>query len=382
MTDADSELLDMIYATPYDGGLWPDIMARISEGTQSIGAVLQSPPKVNGAGDFELYAAHNFRSDDLAYGMENYSQDDPFSGPMLARLGGDYDKVGHAFGAIGHLDNLKGNGFWHDYGRRVGMGDVLGLILHEPKGRAWPVLSVARRRDNEAYSEVQISRLQALSYHLRFATRLRFRLEALTPVAADIASVFDHIPTPCALLGMQGHAVLVNAAMTGFMSGQAALSLVNNRLSSVTKRIDDELQRAIAGATRGVRGVRTGAEVVVPDAKSGKLVVLVTPVGETNTFLFDRRSSCAAVYILAEGVTGADDQRLRRLRTILRLSDQEAQAARDLMGGLAPEEIARVHDRSVLTIRTQVRSILTKNNLRRAGDLQAMRRLFDIALQA
>lgn len=378
----DQQFLDLIYAMPFDASLWLEIMARVSDETGSMGAVLQSPPKVNGGKDFELYAFHNFRPEDMAYGIEHYSQSDPFSGPMLAKLSGNYQKIAHGFGAIGSLDALKGNGFWHDYQKRMGMGDVLGLILHEPAAQAWPVLSVVKKRDNEAFDPDQIANFQALAYHLRFATRLRFKLLELDNLASDVTAVFDHIPTPCALLGAQGNAVLINEAMADFVAGRSAISLSNGRFMSLTKRVDDELQRAIAMATRGVFGVRTGAEVVVPDDLGGKLVVLVTPAGERNAVIYDQRSACAALYVLRESVLGPDERQTRRLKAILRLSDQEAQVARDMMAGLAPEEIARLHDKSVLTIRTQVRSILTKNNLRRAGDLQAMRRLFDIDLMS
>ncbi len=139
--DTYRDLLDLIYAMPFDTGLWPKIMSRIVDLTGSMGAVLQSPALVNPAKTFSLYSAYNLDAEALIASVEPYAKDDPFSGSILASIAGDFGKVAHGFGAVGSLDTLARNPFWNEHMGAMAIGDLMALILHEPKDQAMPVLT-------------------------------------------------------------------------------------------------------------------------------------------------------------------------------------------------------------------------------------------------
>lgn len=366
------ELLNLVYAMPFDSGLWPDIMTRLSDMTGSTGAVLQSPTLVNPANRFALYESVGFDPTELARGVEHYSHLDPFSAPMMATLRGDFNQIAHGLGAIKSMDVLRSSPFWNEHLHRLGIGDFIALILHEPKNEAFPVLTLARRRDGETYTKEAIHTYQAFARHLRFATRLLFKVQGLEQASVDVQAAFDTLATPCALLGPLGQVAFANQALAALASRRHLLQLVGGRLSARAKPSDDRLQAAINQAVQN----RRGAELALTDANDDKVVVLVSPINDHNDHIFNTRAARAAVFVLTESPPAPNQNKLARLKAILNLSEHEALIAKDLLNGLAPEDIAMVQGKSLLTVRTQIRDLLRKNNLRRVIDLQAMRRLF------
>ncbi len=375
--DTYRDLLDLIYAMPFNTGLWPKIMSQMTDMTGSMGAILQSPALVSPIKAFSLYSAHNLDAEALIASVEPYAKDDPFSGPMLASIAGDFGRVAHGFAAVGSLDTLARNPFWNEHMGAMAIGDLMALILHEPKDQAMPVLTLVRQRGDEPYRAEAIARFQALAPHLRFATRLLFKVQSLDQASTGIQAALHQLPTPCALFGASGNVTFANQALSGLVSNVSSLQLVNGHFSAKAKATDDRLQQAIMLATRGARGGRTGSEIIVTDANDGRSVVLVTPLGEADPMWFEARPACAAAFVLGESLPAPDQRQIARLKATLNLSEQEAFIAKDLLTGLAPEDIAMVQGKSLLTVRTQIRSLLGKNNLRRVVDLQGMRRLFN-----
>jgi DNA-binding NarL/FixJ family response regulator len=261
----------------------------------------------------------------------------------------------------------------------VEAGDTIALILQEPEDTAWPVLSLLKARDGEAFSNQDIGRFQALSYHLRFATRLRSRILAHGGIAPGVQAIFDFLPTPCALLNSGGTVLSINRAMDTLLRSEKTCGFVQKRFSAKDKATDDLLQRAIRQAAWGdIRGSRRGAAVTLADADGRKRVAVVTPIGD-KAVLFDGISdACAAIYVVSEA---HGSPRHDRLRTLLGLTAQEALTAADLIAGLAPEDIAAARQRSVATIRSHVNAIMRRNNFRRVGDLLAVSRLFQVEIE-
>ncbi len=374
--EIDSDLLDLIYAVPFDVTQWTRILERLCALTDSMGAVLQSPALVNPDGSFALFTSYNLDLVKLHEGAARYGEHDPFSGPMLASLNGDFSRISHAFGAVPDRSVLRGNPFWEKHLRALGIGDFMALCLYEPKDQAFPILTLARRRNAGVYPEAALQVFQALAGHLRFATRLLFAVQSQEKASPDLRAVLDNLPLPCALIGPLGYAAYVNPAMNRLVGRRLPLQLVGGRLTARAKPADERLQAVIAKAIRSTGDRRQPADIALSDEYDNHLLMVVSPIGEGVRSILDLHSPCAVVFALSESPPAQLHEQLGRLKAVLKLSDQEALVAKDLLTGLMPEDIATLHGKSPLTVRTQIRSLLRKNNLRRVVDLQAMRRLF------
>lgn len=374
--EIDSDLLDLIYAMPFDVTLWTMILERLCGLTDSMGAVLQSPALVNPDGSFALFTSYNLDLVRLHEGAARYGEHDPFSGPMLASLNGDFSRVSHAFGAVPDRSVLRGNPFWKKHMRALGIGDFMALCLYEPKDQAFPVLTLARPRNAGAYSDAALQTFQGFAFHLRFATRLLFAVQSQEKASPDVRAVLDNLPVPCALIGPLGYAAYVNPAMNRLVGRRMPLQLVGGRLTARAKAADERLQAVIAAAIRGTDGIQRPTDIALSDDYDNHLLVVISSISGNSRNILDLYSPSAVVFALGESPPVQVHEQLGRLKAVLKLSEQEALVAKDLLAGLMPEDIATLHGKSPLTVRTQIRSLLRKNNLRRVVDLQAMRRLF------
>ena len=162
-----------------------------------------------------------------------------------------------------------------------------------------------------------------------------------------------------------------------------AIGLRERRLTALETATDNVLQRAIGKAIRGGPwGGRTGAEVSLPAFGQRPLLALIAPLGGDNPFTGEVGPARAAVYLLDQRQkidTGIGE---RRLRLVFGLTAAEGLVAGYIIAGASPEEIAETRGRSLHTVRAQVRSILSKADLRRIGDLQALRSLVMFAVEA
>lgn len=369
-------LIDAIYGAIVEPERWTALLPALTDFVGGNAAALQAPALPNRNPNFEIYRTHNVDADAAADFVENHLHEDIFSARMVAMAAGAFDQPVSGLRAV-DFEVVSKSWMWNEHFARVDAGDIASVFLATPRDRAWPVLTLVNPRKGMAFDEGQLARLQTLTPHLRAATSLRLRLLDRAGAGADEQAVLDASPAACVAIDRHGVVVAANAKAAALGQPGGALRLRQGKLSACEPAADARLKAAIRRAVGGLP--RIGAEVLLPG--DAPVLAVVTPINAENPFVESERAR-ALVHLLTP-VTGSNPARTqRRLRLLFGLSPAAAQVGADLILGATPEVIAETRNRSVNTVRAQVRDILSRTGTRRVSEFQALRRLIDIEAES
>lgn len=230
-------------------------------------------------------------------------------------------------------------------------------------------LAVERARDKGPIPAAAIATLERLRPHLAraalIAARLAFErartaIDALAQLGYAAASISE-----------KGRVLLTNSEFEAEGGGWTLgagdrLAIADERTEAV---LADTLQRL--GTSGGVRSIPLPSRGPKIDA-----VMHLVPIRGAAHDLFDRARALVVVTRSTGGKAGPE-----LIQTLFDLTPTEAAIARRLSSGETAEEIARATQKSVLTIRTQLKSVLAKTGTRRQSELvQLLTRLVPPAL--
>jgi len=261
---------------------------------------------------------------------------------------------------------LVGGYFWREFLTRNGVIDLLTCVV-EPPGDQGPttVLTFHRHVGQPIFERAQVPRLASLAPHLRRVLRLHRRLAPKLAVGSTLQDVFHTLNTPMLFVARDGRLVDRNAAAdAAFGTADPLLRLRNDRIGYADGDGWHELAPALAafakttqpalsielkgrGGARGVLDLRR-----VHGATTDRLVE--HPSMAICTL---RRPAGAPAEVLAHrfGFTAV-----------------ETRVAQLLAGGQAPARIADELGVRISTIRTHLRSLLTKTGTSRQAQLVSL----------
>lgn len=297
-----------------------------------------------------------------------FADQDCFSGPMAALVNGDHRRVASLM-ATRPSDEQLHSAYYQEYLRAANYGDTMALMLRAPRlGQATPVLGLGAPWGGATISKDQMRRLQVLAPHLQRAARLMFDVAPGAPVDAGLRQAVEAADTPMLLLREDGRVGCFNASAEAIAVPVRGLSLTGGRLAALDPDVNERLQALIRRATRSGYGAgRIGGEMDVEGPDGGRVTCLILPLGGDNPFREGVGPCRAMVHLLAPGRDLARGP--GRLRRLFDLSAAETEVAIALMSGASPEEIAVERGRSIETVRTQCRAILSKTGFSRASEL-------------
>lgn len=372
------QVLDSVYAAAIDPTGWAVALESIVRFC-GVGAGAIYAPRLPGVPPkgVERFLRYGPRSPVIPGLLEAYADKDCFSAPMMAMVSGDHRRVASVMGTRPTDSQLK-SAYRQEYMRQSDIGDTMALMLRPPRaGQPTPVLGLHAPWAHEPISTCQIARLQALAPHLQRAARMLFEVAPEAPVDSAMRQAVDRIGAPTVLLRQDGRLAWLNAAAEDLATPERGLQLAGGRLAAVEPRANQRVQALIRRASEpGHPTARTGGETEVDSPDGRRVTCLVIPLGGDNPFRDGVGPCRAAVYLLAGGSDPAPGA--ARLRRLFGLSAAEAEVAKALMGGVGPEEIALQRGRSIETVRTQCRAILSKTGLSRVSELVRLRSLVSL----
>lgn len=275
---------------------------------------------------------------------------DSVTGPRPADLTGDR--------LLFYNELMRPQGFRHTL--HTGLSETgqrnLGIILQRPAGPG-------------PFSQAQIAALQKLASHLHRALLLHARLQSVDGMVAGLTVALDRISMGVILLDEAGAVVHTNARAEQLLRTSSVLRLESRELTASSNRDNQPLKRLIAAAvTRD--GMPSGPTLRLQGASDPGLIVQVTPLntGESAGSLAPAGVR-AAVWL---GTYEPSDLCSRTLALMYNLSPTEGELLARLIEGKQLSEIATLRAVSLYTVRTQLKTLMSKLGVSRQVDLVRM----------
>ena len=254
------------------------------------------------------------------------------------------------------LGELESDALTQSFFRPRGLGYSAGTIAQVPHGDML-CYSLERRWDDGPVPDAGLALLNHVRPHLMRAATLAARLgfEKTRSAVDTLAS----LGFPAAAVTAQGRLLVHNALAAEhgdvWTTGIGDLLLLHDRVSAQLFRLAMETI-AGPGGTRSIP-VRGGDGAV-------RHVLHVVPIRRSAHDIF---SSAAAVVVLTDAVDRSGSPAL--LQALFDLTAAEARLARQLAAGVSLEDFATASNRSLATVRNQLRSIFEKVGVTRQSEL-------------
>ena len=376
MTDTERDLADCvgaIYQAGAGDGSWLDVGQRVCRLMDAERALLNlggpSGPRnllMPPDGSEAAYAAHFHAADPYA-AKARYD----FATARVHHLGNA--KLGAEL--VAETDFLHSE-FYFDFarlhGRRHVIGGMAGIL------EATPVL-VFRGDDAGAFDETHVRLLKALMPHVQRAIELRARLGRDGEAVALSRAALDALPVGVSVVDGELKIRFINDLARRYLAGPDAglFSLRSGPhagsgvyLAAMAREEAGLLRRLVASATSG----GTGGAMRVTSRNGAAVALMVAPAPRG----------------LADDVRGTEDGGVRDPLALIILrpldskvvpqvdmlcemfgfSRAEAEVAVALSGGARAEDVARRRRVSLMTVRSQIRSILGKSEAENLRDFE------------
>lgn len=351
-----SSLLDDIYAAALGDQRWEAVLdgVRSSVGVRmatllSFDDAARVPVIDRAAGDDESWAAECRR----AYNTEFYLYD-----PVVP-VAGNWP-AGRWFEDVKQLSRPQRAHcvFYQEFLRPYGIGSIAGLYIHRGE-HTGAFLSVQCGPESQGLSDAQRVAIEGMGAHISRALRIEARIGELEARVAAAESALDAIPVPVFLLGAQRELRYTNRAADQLIAAEPALRIVNGRFAPEGCVDDAQWRHAFA---------RGG--LLLRRATGEPLPLALIPVPEQSR-LVRERPGVAALMTAAD--LRSPTARAQRLRVFYGLSSAEADLAVLLCcDGHSPQECAALRGVSIVTIRSQIKSIYAKTEVTRAAQLTSL----------
>ena len=253
-------------------------------------------------------------------------------------------------------EDIETDALNQEFFRPRGLGHSAGTIAQLPHGDML-CYSLERRWNDGPVPGRNLDALNAVRPHLVRAASIAARLGfERTRTAVDTLASIGY---PAAAVTGMGRVVIQNALADGqptvWTTGLADRLVLHDRGAS--QMLAAALQSI--GGTGGLRSIPVRGEDGIV-----RHVLHVVPVRRSAHDIF---SAAAAIVLLMDAVDKGGSPAL--LQALFDMTASEARLARQLADGQSLEQIAMASERSVMTVRTQLRSVFDKVGVSRQADL-------------
>ena len=358
---------------------WPALLGEIAAHCGFDFGYFHTPSTKDAPdGSLRQYITHNMDNDWLEANYYHYAPQDTLSEAMLKAVGGDHRQVLSVLESRQTSDALN-SAYYQEYCRAMNHSDFMTLLLAPLRPKITPpTIGFCVKWGGDPVTTGQKTKLQALAPHLQRVSRLMFDVLGDKPLDSAAQISLDHMPVAAMLLSENGKILHINPAGEREIAKYNGLHVRNAQLNADTFNERTILERLIDRATRPKLGIaRRGGEMTIIGLAGEATTVLVMPLGGDNPFVEYVGPCRAAIYLLPHSDTSSFPGKMR-LSQLFGLTAAEAEVAFALISGVSPEEIAVTRDRSIATIRSQIRIILEKTSLGRISDLRGLLRLVEM----
>lgn len=357
-----SELLGVIYDASYQPALWPQVIEKICRITNSRSGGLFIK-------DWELQQAnavyhYGWCEQTLQLYASHHHHDPAF---VIMR-----DKpVGEAANIQGSSQHeLESRDYYEDVRLKSDVGFIAGANVIDNETQLVG-LGLHRSFSASSYDSDTLQLITELVPHLQRALRIHREFIRLRIENSALTVGFERLMMGLVLLDNLGAPVYLNPVAEDLLQNHPAISLCGDNIVPANRHDASQLRRMILDCMQPAQGGARpcgGTIGLHHESKRYPLVVMVKPVSTTALAnIVDGIPVYVALYL-------SDPSRplpiaAEAIGKLYQLTRTEAQVAIALANGMGLEEIARSHDRSIHTVRTQLRSIFQKTATSSQADL-------------
>jgi len=359
--EADDRLIGSFYEAAANPALWPYALKGLAKLTQCTGAHLVMIDTHRGTAQGAFLGSEELAPDLLQRYLENWARIDPLLAITAAQksntlmLCSDYLTEKAISRSAFHQDFVIPNGTKYQ----------ASWTLHNEAGLA---IALTLHSSKSPFDRSRLVRLSGFADHARQAARISVRLAAEMDRSRWLRQALDATNGLCVMVDAEGRVVDQSAAAEGLLAGGQWLRVdAQHRLQLRAPQQSLKLRELIARCTRG----SAGGVLHLAHGVAEYPLVEVIPAGHNRDNPFNSGHGCSALVFLRL-------PRIRRapnaasLELSLKCTRAEAEVAAALAAGLSPQEIAIRRNVSVLTIRTQIRSLRALTNTPRMSALIAL----------
>ncbi len=376
MKDTERDLANCvgaIYQAGSGDGSWLEVGSRICRLIDAQRALLNLGGP-NGPGNLLMpsdgseaaYAAHFHMNDPYAAkARRDYAEARSYH-LGRAKLGADLVSENEFLRSEYYFD------FARHHERRHMIGGMAGIT------EATPVL-VFRDDAAGAFDETHVRLLQTLMPHVQRALEVRQRLALDERFVSMTRAALDALPVGVGIVDREMKIRFINDVARKYLAKPTS-GLISTRsgpyassgiyLASMSREEAGGLRRVVSSATSG--GAGGAMRVVSRDGSVVALTVAPAPQGLVNDV--SEREAGSAREALALLILRPLDRRMLpqadMLCEMFSFSRAEAEVALALTGGVSAEDVARRRGVSLMTVRSQIRSILGKSEAENLRDFE------------
>lgn len=250
---------------------------------------------------------------------------------------------------------LEKEAIYNEFFYPQGFGHSAGTIAILPH-QDMLCISFERGRDRGPFDANSLAQLDALRPHLMRASLVTARL-GMEQIRTAIETL-TAIGLPAVAVSQSGRIIEANAPFADAVHIWTTRG--ENRVALFDKVADAMLRDGLAALDSANRSIPIRAEPAGPMTA----VIQIVPLRRLALDIF---GNTAAMLVLSEPKSQLKDPAL--LLSLFDLTSAELDVARGVAAGLTVAEIARSRNRSVATVRNQLRSVMSKTASTRQADL-------------
>ena len=357
-----SKLLGILYDAAADPGLWTSFIAELAARCGATSAVLV----MHNLNSASCSVSSCWRADPEQARL--YEQHYHVLDVWAERAEGR--PAGHVYEsqALCVLSELRTTEIYNDFYVKCDIEHgAFGLL--ENSRSCLGAVSLYRDRSRSEFTGADLQALQFLVPHLQRAFQLHQQFAELRERAAGFETALDMVGTPVILFGLGGRIAGMNRSASVLIGERDGLVGTCHGLQAERPAesglLAKAIKRASSVASSNGDGDKAGDTVWISRRKGGPLQILVSPVGKAGFSGNGTITAIAFVNDPARRQRPAEDI----LRTRFGLTPAESRVALLLCDGRAPKNIAETIGVSVETVRSQMKSIYSKADVRRQSEL-------------
>jgi DNA-binding CsgD family transcriptional regulator len=355
-----SKLLGIAYDAAADPMLWDSFLEELAICTGATSAGLLMHDYDNAS--YALSSSWRVDPESLRLYGEHYYALDVWARGALERRPG-YVCTSQA---LCPQPEVRISEIYSDFMVEAGIEHGMFGLLENSESRLASV-SLYRDKSCAEFTETDLKILELLTPHVQRAFKLHLQFSEMRARAVGFETTLDMIATGVILLDAVGRVVLMNRSASATMAERDGLLVTRDGLCAERQPESAALGRAVreaAGWSKCDVG-GAGGTVLISRRTRRPVQVLVSPI--RNADITGPHAAVAIAFVV-------DPLRRQRpaqdiLRAMFGLTPAECRVALLLGDGQSPKEIAGLIGVSVETVRSQIKSIFSKTNVRRQSDL-------------
>jgi DNA-binding CsgD family transcriptional regulator len=355
-----SHLLRCLYDASAAPVLWPTFLDNVSAVTNSHAAALVMHSRSGNS--HAVYHSWNLDPEADRLYQEHYGAIDLWAARGLAKPTGYVCQSEQ----LCSKPEIRRTEIYNDFMLRFDIEHGLFGVI-ENNGDRWASISFYRDTRAQGFGNEEVEIVQFLAPHIHRAFALYLQFSQLQAHSASLERALSHFATGVVMLGVGAKIIFMNAKALRVVNANDGLAVVNGYLraenSAEAAELNTKLQRATAD--QGVTGFTKAASVFISRRGRPPLQINVLSLDIQTAFAF--QSARAVVFI--RDPLDRNRPPIDLLKIAYGMTSAESRIALLLADGISPRQISEKLGVSIHTVRTQIKSVYAKANVRRQSEL-------------